>query len=70
MLSFFVQNPTCFSHGNMELPLEEVSGIDDGEDEDGGEVDGQDGIEKPSLEDQGHLQTCVCVACILVGQGP
>ena len=52
------------------LTLEEVGGVDDGEDEDGGEVHGEDGVEQPSLEDQGHLQTCVGVACILVGKGP
>ena len=68
---YFVQNPMFFfTCVYMELPLEEVSGIDDGEDEDGGEVDGEDGVEQPSLEDQGHLQTCVCVACILVVEGP
>ena len=54
----------------MKLPLEEVGGVNDGEDEDGGEVDGEDGVEEPPLEDQRHLQSRVCVACIVVGKRP
>ena len=50
-----------------EEALEEVGGIDDGENEHGGEVDGEDGVEQPPFEHQCHLQTCVCVACIVVG---
>ena len=53
-----------------EEALEEVGGIDDGENEHGGEVDGEDGVQQPPLEHQGHLQTRVCVACIVVGQRP
>ena len=52
------------------LTLEEVGGVDDGEDEDGGQVDGEDGIEQSPLQDQGHLKACVRVARILVGQRP
>ena len=53
-----------------EEALEEVGSIDDGENEHGGEVDGEDGVEQPPLEHQCHLQTRVCVACIVVGQRP
>ena len=55
---------------HTELPLKEVGGIDDGEDEDGGEVDGEDGVEEPPLEHQRHLQACVRVACIGVAERP
>ena len=37
------------------LTLEEVGGVDDGEDEDGGQVDGEDGVEQPPLQHQRHL---------------
>ena len=68
---YFVQNPMfLFACVYMELPLEEVSGIDDGEDEDGGEVDGEDGVQQPPLEHQRHLQAGVSVACIVVGERP
>ena len=53
-----------------EETLEEVGGVTDGEDEDGGQVDGEDGIEEPPLEHQCHLQTCVSVARIIVGERP
>ena len=53
-----------------EEALEEVGGVDDGEDEDGGEVDGEDGVEEPPLEHQRHLQTRVSVACVVVGERP
>ena len=52
------------------LTLEEVGGVDDGEDEDGGEVDGEDGVQQPPLEHQRHLQAGVGVACIVVGERP
>ena len=57
-------------HCTWNLPLEEVGGIDDGEDEDGGEVDGEDGVQQPPLEHQRHLQAGVGVACIVVGERP
>ena len=53
-----------------EEALEEVGGVDDGEDEDGGKVDGEDGVEEPPLEHHRHLKTRVCVAGILVGERP
>ena len=53
-----------------EEALEEVGSIDDGENKHGGEVDGEDGVQQPPLEHQGHLQTRVCVASIVVGQRP
>ena len=53
-----------------EETLEEVGSIDDGENKHGGKVDGEDGVQQPPLEHQGHLQTCVCVACIVVGERP
>ena len=55
---------------NTELPLEEVGGVNDGEDEYGGEVDGEDGVEEPPLEHQRHLQACVGVAFIVVCERP
>ena len=53
-----------------EEVLEEVGCVDDDEDKDSGKVDGEDGIQKPSLEDDCHLDSQIHVVRVLVGQGP
>ena len=53
-----------------EEVLEEVGGVDDGEHQDGGKVDGEDCVEETSLEHHRHLQASVCVARVLVRQSP
>ena len=57
-------------NGLEEEVLEEVGGIDDGEHQDGGKVDGEDRVEETSLEHHRHLQARVCVARVLVRQSP
>ena len=53
-----------------EEVLEEVGRVDYGEDEDGGKVDGQDGVQDSSLEDQGHLDSLVPVGGVDVCERP
>ena len=76
-LTFVKYSPHCPNrrggdgrYSIKDFILEEVGGVDDGEDEDGGKVDGEDGVEEPPLEHHRHLQTQVCVAGILVGECP
>ena len=53
-----------------EKSFEEVGGVDNDEDQHGGQVDSQDGVQDPALEDDGHLDACVHVACVVVRQRP
>ena len=41
--------------------LEEVCGVDDGEDKDGGQVDCKDGVKDPTSEDNHQLDSFVIV---------
>ena len=54
----------------MELPLEEVGGIDDDENEHRGQVDSQDGVQDSPFENDCHLDARVHVAGIVVSQRP
>ena len=49
----------CSEKHLEEEILEEVGGVDDDEDEHSGQVDCQDGIQDPPLEDNGHLDSWV-----------
>ena len=53
-----------------EEVLEEVGRVDYGEDEDGRQIDGQDGVQDSSLEDQGHLDSFVPVGVVDVCERP
>ena len=53
-----------------EEVLEEVGRVDYGEDKDGRQVDGQDGVQDSSLEDQGHLDSFVPVGGVDVCERP
>ena len=50
--------------------MKEVGGIDNGEDKQGWKVNGQDGIQYPSLQDQDHLDAVFHHARIVVCKGP
>ena len=50
--------------------MKEVGGIDNGEDKQGWKVNGQDGIQYPSLQDQDHLDSVFHHARIVVCKGP
>ena len=53
-----------------EKILEEVGRIHNGENEDGGKVDCEDGIQDSSLEDQGHLDSFIPVSGVDICEGP
>ena len=53
-----------------EEVLEEVGGIDNDEDEHRGQIDCQDCIQDPSLEDDGHLDSRGHITGVVVGQRP
>ena len=53
-----------------EEVLEEVGRINNGENEDGWKVDSQDGIQDPSLEDQGHLDSFIPVSGVDICERP
>ena len=53
-----------------EEVLEEVGGIDNDEDEHRGQIDCQDCIQDPSLEDDRHLDAGVNITGVVVGQRP
>ena len=58
-------------HSRLEEEvLEEVGGVDDDEHKDGGQIDGQDGVQDPSLQDQRHLDASIDVALVVVRQRP
>ena len=50
--------------------FEEIGSIDDDEDKHSGQVDGQDGVQDSSLEDQGHLDSFVPVGGVDVCERP
>ena len=50
--------------------LEEVGCVDNDEDQHGWQVDGQDGVQDPTLEDNGHLDARVHIAGIVVSERP
>ena len=50
--------------------LEEVCGVDNGEDKDGWKVDCEDGVEDPTSEDNHQLNSLIIVFGIDVVQSP
>ena len=50
--------------------FEEIGSIDDDEDKHSGQVDSQDGVQDPSLQDDRHLDASVHIAGVGVSQGP
>ena len=70
-LKIFIQKQVRLTNTQLkEEVLEEVGGVDDDENQDGGQVDCQDGIQDPPLQYQGHLDASINVAGVVIRQSP